>query len=182
MGAEMEEIESPDSRRADVGPLPDEGGMLRNEPDSSAKRSTPFGRDASQSHPSGKNTKRTVLIVVAVVVIVAIVGAALYGLATHPPFTAVLRDISIVALALVTGVIGVLIAVLIFQLQSLIVLLRDEIKPILESANDTASTVRGTTTFVSDAIVSPLIKVLSFASGVRQTTKALVRRPSRRAK
>jgi hypothetical protein len=143
--------------------------MLHDEPDLSA----------NPPQPSGRDTKQTVLIIVGVAIVVVIVGAVFYGLVTHPPFTAVLRDISIIALALVTAIAGILMAILIFQLQSLIVLLRDEIKPILESANQTANTVRGTTTFVSDAVASPLIKVLSFVSGVRQSTKALVRRPNR---
>jgi hypothetical protein len=65
--------------------------------------------------------------------------------------------------------------VLIFQLQSLIALLRDEIKPVLDSANETASTIRGTTTFVSDAVVTPMIQVASLSAGVFQTLRTLAR-------
>jgi len=122
------------------------------------------------------------LIILIVVVIVAAVGAAIWGMATNESFTAVLRDIAIIILALVTGLIGVFLAILIFQVQSLIALLRNEVKPILDSANQTVSTVRGTSTFVSDTVVSPLIQVLSFAWGVRQTTKVLFRGPGRRAR
>jgi hypothetical protein len=111
--------------------------------------------------------------VIIVLVILGILGFAGYGLVTHPNLTAVLRDISIVVLALVTIVIGAFLAILIFQLQSLTALLRDEIKPILEAANDTASTVRGTTTFISDAVVTPVITAASYASAVRQTIKTL---------
>jgi hypothetical protein len=64
-------------------------------------------------------------------------------------------------------------AVLLFQLQSLIVVLRDEIQPLLESVNDTAGTVRGTTTFVSDAVVTPIIGVASYASGVSQALRSM---------
>jgi len=116
---------------------------------------------------------RTLGIVAIVVVIVAIVSVVLYGLASHPPFTSVLRDIAIIVLALVTIVTGIFLAVLIIQLQSLIVLLRDEIYPILDSVNQTANTVRGTTDFVSDAVVSPLISAASYASAVRHTFRAL---------
>ncbi len=122
----------------------------------------------------GRNVGRTIGIALVVVVILAAIGAGFYGLATHPPFTAVLRDIFIIVLALVTIVIGLFLGILIFQLQSLIALLRDEIKPILESANQTASTVRGTTTFVSDAVVTPMIQVASYATAIRQTIKTLV--------
>jgi hypothetical protein len=108
-----------------------------------------------------------------VIVVMAIIGALVYGLATHPLLTAVVRDIAIITLALVTVILGLFVIVLIFQLQSLIALLRDEIKPILESANETASTVRGTTTFVSDAVVTPMIQVASLAAGVGQTFRTL---------
>jgi hypothetical protein len=74
---------------------------------------------------------------------------------------------------LVTIIIGLFLVVLIFQLQSLIALLRDEIKPILDSANETASTVRGTTTFVSDSVVKPMIEAASMAAGVGQAIRLL---------
>jgi hypothetical protein len=122
---------------------------------------------------TGKNRGRTIGIVIGVVVVLALVGAAVYGLATHPVATAVVRDIAIIVLALVTIVIGLFIAILIFQLQSLIALLRDEIKPILESTNETVSTVRGTTTFVSDALVQPMITAASYASAIRQSITTL---------
>jgi hypothetical protein len=122
---------------------------------------------------TGKNRGRTIGIVAAVVVILALIGASVYGLVTHPVATSILRDISIIVLSLVTIVIGLFLAVLIFQLQSLIALLRDEIKPILESTNETVSTVRGTTTFVSDALVQPMITAASYASAIRQTITTL---------
>jgi hypothetical protein len=130
--------------------------------------------DSPEKEPqSGKKVGRTIGIVAAVVLILAIIGASVYGLVTHPVITSVLRDVAIIALALVTLVIGLFLAILIFQLQSLIALLRNEIKPILESTNQTVSTVRGTTTFVSDAVVRPMITAASYASAVRQTIQTL---------
>ena len=108
----------------------------------------------------------------------------LYGLVSHPPLTAILRDISIIVLALVTIITSIFLAILLFQLQSLIVLLRDEIYPILDSVNQTANTVRGTTNFVSDAVVSPMISAASYVSGVRQGLRVLVggsRKPASRS-
>jgi hypothetical protein len=122
---------------------------------------------------SDQTTRRTIGLVLIAIVSLAIVGAALYGLATHPLLTAVLADIAIITLALVTVIIGLFLIVLIFQLQSLIALLRDEIKPILDSTNETVSTVRGTTTFVSDAVVTPMIRVSSFTTGALQTLRSL---------
>jgi hypothetical protein len=123
----------------------------------------PIGQDRQR-----RNLRRNIGIAVGVVMLVLILSVIFWGLASHPLFTSVLRDISIIVLALVTVVIGLFLTVLIFQLQSLIVLLRDEVAPILESANETAGTVRGTTTFLSDAVVTPMISVASYASAVRE--------------
>lgn len=126
--------------------------------------------------PKGNRTLRTIVIVVVIALILGSIGFGIYALVTSPngsTVIAVLRDIFIIVLAFVTIVIGLFLVILIFQLQSLIALLRDEIKPILESANQTARTVRGTTTFVSDAVVTPMITAASYASAVRQTIKTL---------
>jgi len=133
----------------------------------------------SESKPPN-NTRRNLIIAAVAIVVLALTAAAIYGMATHPAATSVVRDMSIIALALVTLVIGLFLVILIFQLQSLISLLRDEIKPILDSANETANTVRGTTTFVSDAVVTPLIQVASVASGVKQTIRTLTGTDHRR--
>ena len=131
------------------------------------------GPDVGPESEQSTDTRRIIGIALIAVVLLAIIGLTIYGMVTHPILTSVLRDISIIVLALVTLIIGLFLVVLIFQLQSLIVLLRDEIKPILDSANETANTVRGTTTFVSDAVVTPLIHVTSLAVGVAQTLRTL---------
>ena len=58
---------------------------------------------------------------------------------------AVLRDAAIVLLAILSIVIGVLLALMLLQIRSLIRLLREEIAPMLAAANETMSTVQGTT-------------------------------------
>jgi hypothetical protein len=120
-----------------------------------------------------KNTLRNIGIGLVVLLVLAAIGAAIYGLATHPLLTAVVRDIFIIVLALVTIVIGLFLVILIFQLQSLIALLRDEIKPILNSTNQTVSTVRGTTTFVSENLVKPMIETASLTAGFVGGLRAL---------
>jgi hypothetical protein len=141
---------------------------------------TPASTETVQSQ-GRRNTLRTLGIVLVVLLVLAAIGFGGYGLVKYPLFTAVLRDIFIIVLALVTIIIGLFLVILIFQLQSLIALLRNEIKPILESANETASTVRGTTSFVSDAVVAPVISAASFASAVRQTIRTLSGRDQKKA-
>lgn len=127
--------------------------------------------------PEKGGAGRTVLIVVIVLLILAAIGAAIWAMAKVEGLSGLIRDIAIITAALVTIVIGAFLAILVFQLQSLISLLRHEVRPILDSTKQTVSTVRGTTTFVSDNVVSPMINVMSVVAGIGQTARTLVRGP-----
>jgi len=86
------------------------------------------------------------------------------------------RDYAIILLALESLVIGVVLVMVSLEIRNLAKLLREEIKPILDSANETARTVRGTTSFVSETFVNPMIRVSSLASGFLQALRMLTRR------
>ena len=89
---------------------------------------------------------------------------------------AFVRDLAIVLLALESLVVGVLLVVLTFEVRSLVILLREQIKPILESVDETARTVRGTTVFVSENFVDPMVRASGFASGVMRALRIISRR------
>jgi hypothetical protein len=89
---------------------------------------------------------------------------------------AFVRDLAIILLAVESLVIGVVLIILVWEIRSLAKLLREEIKPILDSADETARTVRGTTVFVSDTLVNPMVRASSFAAGVVQALRILARR------
>jgi hypothetical protein len=84
-----------------------------------------------------------------------------------------LRDAAIIFVAFETLLIGILLVILMVQVQSLVVLLRDEIKPMLEAANETLATVRGTTQFVSHNVVSPVMKWSGYMAGLRRIVKGI---------
>ncbi len=86
------------------------------------------------------------------------------------------RDIAIIVLAVESIVVGILLAVLVFQVIRLVKLLREEVLPILNSTQETVSTVRGTATFMSDHLIQPVVKVSSFAAGARQAVSTLLGR------
>ncbi len=89
---------------------------------------------------------------------------------------AFVRDLAIILLAVESLVIGAVLIILVLEIRNLAKMLRDEIKPILESADETVRTVRGTTTFVSENLVNPVVRVSSFASGVTRAVRILFRR------
>jgi hypothetical protein len=93
---------------------------------------------------------------------------------------ALIRDIAIILLAVESLVIGALLVVLILQLRGLTRMLQEEVQPILESARETATTVRGTTVFVSDTFVKPLISAAGYASAANRVMSVLARRKRRR--
>ena len=63
---------------------------------------------------------------------------------------ATIRDIAIIIIALQSIVIGGLLGLLVWQIWRLVKTLQADIKPIIQDAQATVNTVRGTATFVSD--------------------------------
>ncbi len=92
------------------------------------------------------------------------------------PSLADVRDIFIILLALESLIVVALLIWLILELRGLTRLLRDELKPILASAQETVSTVRGTTNFVSKNVVAPFVKVSSYIAGARAIVDTLIGR------
>jgi hypothetical protein len=70
-----------------------------------------------------------------------------------------LRDISIILMAIESLFIGLALIILIIQIARLTNLIENEVKPILDSTNETISNFRGTTKFLSDNLVEPVIKL-----------------------
>jgi hypothetical protein len=65
-------------------------------------------------------------------------------------------------------IIGAALVVLAIQIASLVNLLQNEVKPILKSTNETVNTLRGTTEFLSENMVEPVIKLNSYLAGLRK--------------
>ncbi len=109
-----------------------------------------------------------VLVVMLAVVVVLVILAV-----KNPIHTETFRDIAIIALAAESGLIGLALLVLIVQVARLTNMLEFEIKPIITNTADTVSTVRGTATFMSERMVSPLIKASGYAAGMARLAGAV---------
>ena len=112
------------------------------------------------------------VVVAAVVLVIALIAAAIY-LVGHPEQAASIRDVFIIFMALEFIVIGAALVVLMFQLAVLTNMLQHEIKPILDSTNETINTVRGTTTFLSENLVEPVVKLNSYLAAFTQVVDSL---------
>jgi membrane protein implicated in regulation of membrane protease activity len=107
-------------------------------------------------------------IVVGALILVALLVVSVIFMVRNPAATVVIRDIFIVFMALQSLLLGLVLVILIIQLARLINLLQNEIKPILESTNETVSTLRGTTNFLSDHLAEPVIKLNEYLAGLQQ--------------
>lgn len=87
--------------------------------------------------------------------------------------SATIRDIAIIIIAIQSIVIGTLLAVLVWQVWRLVKMLQTEIRPILHETQGTVRTVRGTTGFVSDNVISPVLKANRAAARVQGTARSL---------
>jgi hypothetical protein len=115
-----------------------------------------------------RKSKTWVFVLVAVLVLGIIVTGIVLLAGAGNETTSQVRDIFIILMALVSLVIGTALVVLIIQMAALINLLQNEIKPILKSSSDTVNTLKGTTTFLSDNLASPVIKINSSVAGLRK--------------
>ncbi len=86
------------------------------------------------------------------------------------------RDFSIIFLALSTIITQIFLALLLLEIRALSKMLRENIFPILQSADETVRTVRGASVFVSDNVVTPVVRVSSAVAGIQQTLRVLARR------
>ena len=123
---------------------------------------------AAQAQAARK--QRLIIIVIIAALVIAIIGIIWIGftLSQNPDFTQTLRDIFIIFMALESLIIGVALVVLIIQVASLINLLNNEIKPVLEATNETIATLRGTTQFLSENLVEPVMKLNSYVAGLQK--------------
>jgi hypothetical protein len=76
-------------------------------------------------------------------------------------------------MALEFVVVGLALVILIVQLATLINLLQNEIRPILESTNETANTLRGTAVFLSENLTEPVIKLNEYAVAARRLVELI---------
>ena len=116
------------------------------------------------------------IIIAAVLFIGLIITGAVLLLTGDPGTAAKWRDVFIIFMALEMLVIGVAIVILMVQLAVLINLLQNEIRPILESTNQTVNTVKGTAEFLSKNVSDPVIKLNGALAGLKQLIN-LVKHP-----
>ena len=115
-----------------------------------------------------RNRQLTITITIAAIVFIALIVLAIIGLTRNANVTQNIRDIFIIFMALESLVIGAALVILIVQIASLINLLNNEIKPILDATNETIATLRGASQFLSENLIEPVLKLNSYLAGLQK--------------
>lgn len=132
--------------------------------------SLPAESSVSPEVTTDESKKNTIIGIIAAVIIVALVVLATIFLAKpgNADMTERIRDIVIIFTALFGLVIGVALVILIIQLSTLINLLQNEIRPIIDSTSETVNTLKGTAQFVSNNLTEPVIKMNQLMAMIKQ--------------
>ena len=108
------------------------------------------------------------LLIIGAILVIGLVITGLVFLLQPGTDTARVRDIFIIFMTLEFLLIGIVMIILIVQLARLTLLLQNEIKPILDSTNETVNTLKGTTAFLSEHMIEPVLKMNQYMAGLNR--------------
>ena len=112
------------------------------------------------------NREKIIIGLVIVLVFVVLCGS-LYLLLTVDNLAANVRDVLIIVLAFESIVIATAMIFMVWQLFQLIMLLRDEVVPLIHTTKDTVEQVKHTTTFIGQSVASPVVSANGFLAGTK---------------
>jgi len=88
------------------------------------------------------------------------------------------RDIFLILVVLLSFVVSISLVILLIQVALLVNLLDNEIRPVLANLIDSVNDLKGTTAFLSENLVEPVIKINEYAAGLKRILDIL--RPFRK--
>lgn len=131
----------------------------------------PDGPDAGPTEAQRKGVIIGAVVVIVLLVVLALVAA--FWLVQNPAQAASVRDVFIIFMALEFMLVGIALVILMVQVAILTNMLQHEIKPILQSTTETLNTVRGTTAFLSENLVDPVIRLNAALAALGQVLDTL---------
>jgi hypothetical protein len=139
--------------------------------------------DAGKTHDKKKGNKWQIAVGIAIPVLLLIAGLVYLFIAPATQ-TARIRDIFIILMAFMSLAIGLVLIILIVQIAELTNLLKTEIKPVIDSANETVSNLRGTTEFLGKNMVEPVVKLNEYVAAIKKLSEliSLGRKPKQTSK
>jgi hypothetical protein len=147
----------------------------------------PQAEDVAEESPKlsaglGSSRKPAIIGGVIIVVILAVFVGLGVLLFNNPDATSRLRDIFIILLGIETMLICVLILLLLIalvyvalKLYDLTQFVEDEVRPMLNRADDAIRTVHSRTVFIADTAVKPVVDVMSYIAAVKSIIRTFTR-------
>jgi len=130
-------------------------------------------KDTTTQETDSRSRRIVTFLIIGVVVLLILLGVAIFFLLQPTTPTDRIRDVFIIVVALESLVIGVALIILIVQLASLITLLQNEVRPILNATNETVNHLRGTAEFLGENVVEPVIKLNGYLAGMTRVIELM---------
>ncbi len=118
--------------------------------------------------------RRMVLIGIGIAVIAVLILLG-FAVMIAAGVIAEVRDVVIILLATESLIVGGVTLFLLYQVIMLVTLLREELIPLIQSAQETVNSARGTTVYVSRKIVVPSAKAATTVARLQAMTRVLFR-------
>lgn len=145
-------------------------------PDAASEAAQAAQAEAAKAAAAAQRKTLLTIFGAAILILAVIVGLVVLLWRSGPANTGQIRDIFIIFMAFESLLIGVTLVILMVQLATLINLLQNEIKPILDSTNETVNTLKGTATFIGTNLAEPIITLNQYMAGFKKLID-LVRPP-----
>jgi hypothetical protein len=129
-------------------------------------KSEPF--DVNNQTELQSKSRLWIYIVLGILLLGLIIAGCIFLFSSEASVTSKIRDVFIIFMALESIVIGAALIILIIQIAILTNLLQNEVKPILETTNETVSTLKGTVRFLSDNLAEPVIVLNEYLAGIKK--------------
>jgi hypothetical protein len=123
--------------------------------------------------------QQRIIIIGAAALILAILAGIIWAIIvlmrpeTPVEQVARIRDIFLIFMALISLLIGFALVILIIQVASLINLLQNEVRPILQATSETVNNLRGTAEFLGENVVEPVIKLNGYLAGLQRVLELM---------
>lgn len=133
-------------------------------------------QQAAQLEAEKQKRAVTIWLIVGVAALLALLATGIYFLLrpqTDGETVGKIRDVFIIVMALESLLIGVALIVLVAQVASLINLLQNEVRPILQATTETVNNLRGTAEFLGENVVQPVIKLNGYLAGLQRVIELM---------
>lgn len=124
--------------------------------------------DVNSQYVSQNSSRVWVYVLIGIIILGLLIAGSVFLFSSEAAVTSKIRDIFIIFMALESLVIGAALVILIIQIAVLTNLLQNEVKPILETTNETVNTLKGTVRFLGDNLAEPVIVLNEYLAGLKK--------------